>query len=120
MPRILVADDDAQQLKLRALLLEAGGHEVAIAFSPSEVMRRLATADVVIMDLRFPNARGEPDAAEGLTLIRQIREQGCGAPVIVMSGWPQDLEGSPEEKLVSRVMVKPVGMAALLQAIEEL
>ena len=117
MPRVLVADDDAAQLELRAKLLETGGHQVSVACCPEETLRLLPSADVVIMDLRFRNARGEPDAAEGLSLIRHIRESGCGAPVIVLSGWPADLEGHPEEHLVSRIMVKPVGLAALLAAV---
>lgn len=119
MCRILVADDDVRQLELRGLLLEAGGHEVSLAFCPSEALRQLTVAEVVIMDLRFPNAQGDPDPAEGLKLIRQIRESGCRAPVIVISGWPQDLEGTPEARLVARVMAKPVGSEALLAAIGE-
>jgi len=120
MPRILVADDDAAQLDLRRLILEAGGHQVSLAIRPSDALRQLASADLVIMDLRFPNARGDDDPAEGLFLIRAIRDSGYRGPVLVLSGWPQDLEGQPEEQLVSRVMLKPVGMQALLQAIGEL
>ena len=117
MARILVAEDDPKQLELRARLLEAGGHEVAVAFCPSEALRQLSAAEVVILDLRFPNSRGEPDAAEGLTLIRKIRESGCTAPLIVISGWPGDLDEQPEARLVSKVMVKPVRMATLLEAV---
>lgn len=120
MSRVLVADDDAVQLELRAKLLEVGGHQVTVASCPAETLRQLSSADIVVMDLRFRNARGEPDAREGLSLIRDIRESGCAAPVIVLSGWPEDLDGTPEERLVSRVMVKPVGLAALLTAIEAL
>jgi hypothetical protein len=72
------------------------------------------------MDLRFPNASGIPDAAEGLALIRCIRDSGYRAPVIVLSGWPDDLWGQPEEQLVSRIMVKPVKPAVLMEAIEDL
>ena len=120
MARILLADDDARQLQLRARLLEAGGHEVSLAGHASEVIPYLATSEVVIIDLRFPNSQGEPDAAEGLKLIRQIRESGCRAPVIVISGWPEDLSGTPEERMVSRVMQKPVAIESLLGAIAEL
>lgn len=119
MARILVVDDDARQLELRARLLEAGGHQVILAFSPSEVMRHLSAAEVVILDLRFPNAEGQPDAAEGLKLIRQIRDSGCSAPLLVICGWPQDLDGTPEQDMISRVMLKPVGMATLLAAVGE-
>src|SRR6185295_8910546 len=89
MCRILVADDNWQQLDLRKLLLEQAGHQVAVAWSVSETMRQveLGNAELVIMDLRFPNAAGEPDASEGLALIRRIREGGCRIPLIVLSGW---------------------------------
>ena len=120
MPRILVADDDPAQLDLRRLILEAGGHQVSLAIRPGDVLRQLASADMVIMDLRFPNAQGDDDSAEGLTLIRAIRDSGYRGPVLVLSGWTEDLEGQPEEQLVSRVMLKPVGMQGLLQAIGEL
>jgi len=120
MPRILVADNDAAQLDLRRLILEAGGHQVSLAVRPGDVLRQLASAELVIMDLRFPNAQGDDDPAEGLTLIRAIRDSGYRGPVLVLSGWTQDLEGHPEEQLVSRVMLKPVGMQDLLEAIDDL
>jgi CheY-like chemotaxis protein len=120
MPRILVADDDAWQLDLRCRLLEAGGHKVALAFNPSEAMRHLSAVDLIIMDLRFPNAEGEADPAEGLALIRRIRDTGCQLPLIVVSGWPEDLAGRPEADLVTLVLAKPVGMQNMLRAIQEL
>ena len=119
MARVLVADDDATQLELRGKLLETGGHCVSLACCPGETLRLLPAADIVVMDLRFRNGRGEPDAQEGLSLIRNIRRSGFRAPVIVLSGWPEELVGSAEERLVSRVMVKPVGLDALLAAIAE-
>ena len=122
MSRILVADDDLVQLDLRRQLLEMAGHEVSLAFSPGEALMHLnrGWANLLIMDLRFPNVSGEPDSREGLRLIRCLREQGCETPVVVLSGWPEDLYGRPEEKMVSRVMVKPVASRELLAAISEL
>ena len=122
MARILVADDDLDQITLRKALLEAGGHAVDVALSPNTTAMLLehATVDLVLMDLRFQNAEGEPDSEEGLALIRRIRELGCLSPVIVLSGWPEELYGRPEEKLVSRVLVKPISMAVLLQTVDEL
>ncbi|HXB67214.1 MAG TPA: response regulator [Candidatus Acidoferrales bacterium] len=119
MCRILVADDDQDQLDLRKLLLEAAGHDVTVALDPHETIRRLqqSEADLVLMDLRFPNSTGKPDAALGLALIRRIRDAGCRAPVIVLSGWPDDLYGQPEEKMVSRIMIKPVNPGVLVEAI---
>jgi CheY-like chemotaxis protein len=121
MPRILVADDDMVQLDLRRIVLEASGHEVIVALEPSGALDQLYRGcDLVIMDLRFLNCAGVPDSREGLSLIRRIREQGSEVPVVVLSGWPEDLYGKPEEKLVSRVMVKPVAARVLLATIAEL
>lgn len=120
MARILVADDDFDQLRLRKLLLEMGGHEVDTALCPSTALMQLQTggAELVILDLRFANAEGRADSGEGLALIRGIRQSGCAAPLIVLSGWPEELYGTPEEAMVSRVMVKPVPTAVLLDAVD--
>jgi CheY-like chemotaxis protein len=122
VPRILVADDDPIQLDLRKTVLEIAGHHVDIALSAFAVIRHMQNhrADLVIMDLRFPNALGEPDAGEGIALIRRIRELGFAIPVIVLSGWPEDLYGQPEEAMVSRILLKPVMTMKLLTAIREL
>jgi CheY-like chemotaxis protein len=120
MPRVLLADDDSTQLEVQARLLETGGHQVSLAFCPAETLRLLPTADVVVMDLRFRNTEGEPDVREGLSLIRRIRESGCRKPVIVVSGWPEEIQEAPEGGMVSRVMIKPVRIAVLLAAIAEL
>ena len=119
MARILIVDDDARQLDLRASILETAGYKVAVAFSPAEAARHIGGADAIVMDLRFPNSRGEADAAEGRKLIRQIRDSGSRAPILVLSGWPADLEETPEESMVSLVLQKPIRMAALLAAIAE-
>lgn len=119
MTRILVVDDDAAQLELRCQLLAVGGYAAIPAFSPSEAMRQLITVDLILMDLRFPNEQGADDPAEGLALIRRIHESDKRVPIIVLSGWPQVLDGQPEAGMVFRVLSKPVGMDALLQAIKE-
>jgi hypothetical protein len=40
--------------------------------------------------------------------------------VIVLSGWPEDLYGQPEEQLVSRILLKPPRTCELLAAIHDL
>jgi CheY-like chemotaxis protein len=121
LSRILIADDDVIQLDLRKMVLEIAGHQVDVAMSAIGVMRQIQSrhADLVIMDLRFPNAIGEPDADEGLALIRRIREAGCRTPVIVLSGWPEELYGKPEEHMVSRILMKPVMTLTLLETIRD-
>src|SRR4051794_13728355 len=122
MARILVADDDPLQLDLRKTVLEIARHQVDIAISVKGALGCIERrpADLVIMDLRFPNANGRPDAAEGMALIRRIRESGSVVLVIVLSGWPEELYGRPEERMVTRILVKPVMTPFLLETIREL
>jgi CheY-like chemotaxis protein len=122
MYRILAADDDPLQLDLRKTVLESAGHSVVTALSVRATTRALERheIDLVVMDLRFPNVEGKKDSGEGKRLIRHIRELNSKVPIIVLSGWPEDLEGQPEEQMVSRIMVKPVKPKSLLQAAREL
>ena len=122
MSRILVADDDPVQLDFRKLILETAGYQVEVALNAQQTVRRLERVppDLVIMDLRFPNALGDADPLEGRELIRRIRDLGCRAPVIVLSGWPEDLYGQPEEHLVSRIMLKPVRTREFLDTVRDL
>src|SRR5260370_7939507 len=110
MFRILVVDDDAQQLALHKHLLEIAGYQVEIVLTASQTVHRLehTPADLVIMDLRLPNAHGEPDSREGRALIRGIRDIGYRAPVIVLCGSPEDLYPHPQDPFVSRILLKPI------------
>ena len=115
MPRILVADDEAEQLTMQRTLLEEMGYAVVTAGSPAEALAEIERSrpDLIVVDL------GLPRASDGLRLIRGIRSSGCELPLIVLSGWPEDIYGAPEEQMVARVLVK--GSAReLLQTIAEL
>ena len=113
MCRLLIADDDLQQLGIRKLLLEAAGYEVTVAENAPEARRLLVELrpDVLVMDLRLPKLK------DGLNLIRCVEEQRLPAKIIVLSGWTEDLLDLPEEKLVARVLGKPTRNEDLLQAI---
>jgi len=115
MARILVADDNLDQVTVQRALLESLGYQVGTAMSPDETLRELdrIRPDLVVVDLRFPHA------ADGLALIRGIRRRDSTLPMIVLSGWPDDLYGAPEESLVSRIVVKG-SVHLLLQTIKEL
>ena len=115
MAHILVADDNVEQVAVQRRLLEALGYEVDTAASPSETLWELERRqpDLIVVDLRIPRA------VDGLGLIREIRQTGCLLPMIVLSGWPDDLYGAHEEQMVSRVLVKG-STRELLQTIAEL
>ena len=113
MCRLLLADDDIQQLGIRRLLLEAAGHEVAVAEDVPEACRLLEELrpDVLVMDLRLPKLK------DGLSLIRSADGQRYAAKIIVLSGWTEALCDLPEEKLVCCILGKPIRNEHLLEAI---
>jgi CheY-like chemotaxis protein len=102
MARIVLADDNADQVTLQHALLTAVGHEVFTALCAAEALHLIGqcSPDLVTVDLRMPSV------ADGLGLIRSIRESGYLAPIILLSGWPDDIYGTMEEKMVSQVILK--------------
>ncbi|MBK5294347.1 MAG: response regulator [Acidobacteriia bacterium] len=111
MPRILLVDDDPDQLEIRKLILEGEGHQVATSSSRLDALSGFleSTPDVVVMDLRLPGA------VDGLQLIRELHAANHQVRIVVLSGWPADLTGKPEEALVLQVIQKPVKSHLLLR-----
>ncbi len=107
MPRVLLIDDDEDQLAIREMILQAHGHEVRTA-STAEAAFALACIwppHVIVMDLRLPTA------VEGRALIHQLP-----APerVIVLTG---DSTARLRALPVFRVLEKPCPSRVLADAI---
>lgn len=84
MPKVLVAEDEALIAWLLRTELEAQGYEVAVfpdGMHALEEVRRGAAFDVLVTDLNMPRMRGEE-------LIRRLRQERRGLPVVVMIGSP--------------------------------
>ena len=114
MARVLVVEDDPDQLHVRVQLLEFARHEVRPASSLAEAISLLAEfgPEVMVMDLRLP------ELEDGLRLIRAA---GQTTPrIVVVSGWPEDLEGRPEANRVARILHKPAPTRILLDIIRQL
>jgi CheY-like chemotaxis protein len=116
MARILIADDDLDQLELRQLLLENAGHEVRPAATADEALSQFGSWNpaAVVMDLRLPALE------EGLRLIRGIRASAVATRIVVTSGWPADLTGREESKMIDHLLAKPVSTAKLLKLLATL
>ena len=83
--RVLVAEDEALIALSLADLLEAEGYDVAVAFDGADALdaaRRLGDAlGVLVTDLNMPCMGGED-------LIRALRAERPGLPVVVVTGSP--------------------------------
>jgi len=87
MPRILVADDQADVLAALRLLLKGEGFDIETVSSPAAVLKAIDSRDldVALLDLNY--ARDTTSGSEGLDLITRIRDKDPALPIIVMTAW---------------------------------
>jgi CheY-like chemotaxis protein len=84
MARVLLIDNERDLVETMAMLLEDGGHTVAIAYSGPEAIARAPEfqPEVVIADLAMPGM----DGYETCTRLRAFPEL-AGAHFVVLSGY---------------------------------
>ena len=87
MPRILIADDQADVLAALRLLLKGEHYSIVTASSPAGVLNTVETEDLdlVLIDLNY--ARDTTSGSEGLELLPRIQAVDPTLPVIVMTAW---------------------------------
>src|SRR5436305_67935 len=87
VPRVLIADDQADVRAALALLLKSHGFYTESASSPAGAMSTLEAGefDVVLMDLNY--ARDTTSGQEGLSLLDRIRDYDATLPIVVMTAW---------------------------------
>ncbi len=107
-----MVEDDADQLKLRGLLLERLGYAVDLAASPAEALPFAAQADLALMDLSLPTVE------EGRALIRSLHEAKAALKIIVLTGALDGLLGHAERALTDAVLQKPCRFSELSNVIQ--
>ena len=115
--RILIADDDKDQLELRSLLLSSSGYQtIAVSTSAAAIEEAKAQRpQCALVDLKLPTE------AMGLSLIRALKRIDAAMRVFVLTGGdPQRINALPEKSLVEEVFVKGASMAYLLKKLGEL
>ena len=112
---LLVGDND----DVRAVYqegLEAYGFEVVAAASVNEALRLISAEkfDVLLSDLHMP------DAGDGFTVVSAMRHAHPNAVTLVLSSYPALQEAMAAILLEpDEVLVKPVGLAAIAEAIQK-
>jgi CheY-like chemotaxis protein len=86
MATVLCIDDQANSLRIRKHLLEVEGYSVIAAESGESGLRELDEHSVqaVVLDYRMPGMNG-------FQVAQAIRERHGGIPILLLSGYPQDL-----------------------------
>jgi DNA-binding NtrC family response regulator len=87
LPRVLIADDQADVLEALRLLLKGEGYRIESAGSPAAILEAIDADefDAVLMDLNY--ARDTTSGQEGLDLISQLRHHDATLPIVVMTAW---------------------------------
>src|SRR5882762_5548221 len=87
MPKILIADDQADVLAALRLLLKGERFQIETASSPAGVLRAIDSQefDVILIDLNY--ARDTTSGSEGLDLLTRIRTADPTLPIVVMTAW---------------------------------
>ncbi|HEX6285031.1 MAG TPA: sigma-54 dependent transcriptional regulator [Pyrinomonadaceae bacterium] len=87
MPRILIADDQADVLAALSLLLKGERFQIESASSPAGVLKAIDAQefDVILIDLNY--ARDTTSGSEGLDLLSKIHSVDPSLPVVVMTAW---------------------------------
>lgn len=102
---ILVVDDDVPVARLAARLLERLGYTPTVLHSGEAALERVrknpSEFDAIVTDHRMPGMTG-------LTMIRAIREAGIRMPILVVSGYGEELTPESLAALdVGPVLSKP-------------
>jgi two-component system cell cycle response regulator DivK len=118
MARILLVEDNPQNLKLTTVILTAAGHEVIPARDATEAEQALGarTPELILMDLALPGK-------DGYTLTREIRQcpETAHLPILAVSSFA--MPGDAERALAvgcSGYLTKPIRRAVLLERVEAL
>ena len=117
--RIIVADDDRDQVLTLATLLGDEGHEVRALQRGKDVVRTVAEfeADVVVVDIKLPDA-------SGFEIAEQIRKQhGEARPLLIaISGVYKKAPDRILAEIVGfdHLLTKPFEFDALLKLVEPL
>jgi two-component system response regulator ResD len=115
--KVLLADDDADQLALRCMLLERSGfHAIAAGDGVSAV--KLAAAqkpECAVVDLRLPTEE------LGLRLICELKRLNPAIHIIVLTGGkPERLAGQPEAQHIEQIVVKGASTEPLIERLKSL
>src|SRR6185437_7361661 len=104
--RVMVIDDDAENLSALSALFQSRGHSVTASNSGAralkELMREDCAIDVVFCDLGMPEINGWEVA-------RQVKSKTVAPAFYLFTGWAQEIPANdPRRRWVDAVVPKPV------------
>jgi CheY-like chemotaxis protein len=120
MARVLVAEDDAEMLRLVVEALRKDGHNVMAVPDGGWLFVKLAEAcrrtpwfseiDCIVSDVRMPTC-------DGLDLLERLGDASRSVPIILMTAFGDDEVRARAERLGALLIEKPLSLEALRRAV---
>jgi len=111
---VLIVEDEPLVRELLADTLRHEGHDVVGTGTAEEALARAAELerlDVLVADVRLPRS-------SGFDVLLELRRTRPGLAAVFVTGWmPDELEVPAEVRQPYRVLRKPLGAHALLDAV---
>jgi two-component system cell cycle response regulator DivK len=111
--KILVVEDEPNNMMLMKIILKRHGHEPVEAFTGTEGIEKTASSkpDIILMDLKLPDM-------EGFEATRKIREITKDVPIIAVTSYSMD---DVREEIIKAgfngLIQKPVNPVTLIDEI---
>ncbi|MGI8959873.1 MAG: response regulator [Bryobacteraceae bacterium] len=115
--KVLLADDDPDQLSLRSMVLQQSGFETIGAADDLSAAKLAAShkPECAVIDLRLPTEE------RGLGLICELKRLDPTIHIIVLTGGnPERLARQPEANLIEEIVVKGAPSGPLIQTLKSL
>src|SRR5262245_41708671 len=111
---ILIIDDNTQLAENLAEILRLRGHVTDVASNAEEALPKAGrlAPDVVLTGYRLPGT-------DGASLLRQLRDQGARAKLIVMSAFTDDGTIADVRRAGAEFVSKPVDLEQLARLVAE-
>ncbi|MFO7604689.1 MAG: response regulator [Desulfurivibrionaceae bacterium] len=114
---ILLVDDEKNIARIFKQILEQFGYKVTAHFSSIETLETFRAApdsfDLVLTDQRMP-------WQSGMELAARIREIRPDMPIVLCTGYSSSIDEKEAEEIgIKRIIMKPIGAAALAKNIRE-
>ena len=115
MTRVLVVDDDEDNLNLFTFVLENVGFKVNSYSDPVQVLKEFKTSyyDLLILDYLIPSLNG-------FELYKRIRQADESIKVLILTASQEQVHNQGLGDMILKVVKKPIAIPKLLDEIDSI
>ncbi|MCX9083606.1 MAG: response regulator [Candidatus Methanoperedens sp.] len=113
--KILVVEDEPNNMLLMKIILKKHGHEPVEAFTGEEGIEKASSSkpDLILMDLKLPNI-------DGFEATRRIREINMGIPIIAVTSYSMNDVEEITKRGFNGLIQKPFNPMRIMDEIKKI